>query len=109
MVKKIKELLSNGNDLNIVDERDDNLNTYITTKAKEYLQSKNGAIEDSIVLGWARHFYIESQEDINKEILELSPVKKEVPTPALKKEKKIIETIGDKGEKIKVEQLGFEF
>jgi len=91
MIEKIKELLSSDLELNIDSERDEKLIQYINYKAEIHLNRKNGGIEDSIVIGWARHFYLETQENIDKEIKlvveEKEVIKKEIKKP-IEKEKK---------------------
>ena len=68
MIKMIKELLK---DDKLVQERmkdkeknDKDLIKYINDQAKKHLKSKNGGIEDEIVVGWAKHYYIEKNSDI---------------------------------------------
>ena len=68
MIKTIKKLL---NDDKLVQERmkdkeknDKDLIKYINYQAKKHLKSKNGGIEDEIVIGWAKHYYIEKNSDI---------------------------------------------
>lgn len=40
--------------------------SYIEKKAKEYLDSKNGAILDEIVFGWAREYFILGEAEIDR-------------------------------------------
>ena len=68
MIKMIKELLK---DDKLVQERmkdkeknDKDLIKYINDQAKKHLKSKNGGIEDEIVVGWAKHYYIEKNSNI---------------------------------------------
>lgn len=39
---------------------------YIEDKAKEYLNSKNGAIKDEIVYGWAREYFVLGKAEIDR-------------------------------------------
>jgi outer membrane protein assembly factor BamE (lipoprotein component of BamABCDE complex) len=62
-------------------------------------------------LSWARHFYLESQEDIDKEIKELrgkSYIKQSVNKPVTRKEtkpdKKELKIYNDKGKVVKAIQ-----
>lgn len=59
------------------EKTDELLERYIVSKAREYLDSVNGGIEDEIVYGWAKHFYIEPLEELEKEMEDLRyvPVK----------------------------------
>ena len=68
MIKMIKELLK---DDKLVQERmkdkeknDKDLIKYINDQAKNHLKSRNGGIKDEIVVGWAKHYYIEKNSDI---------------------------------------------
>lgn len=112
LVKQIKELLANDQ-LDLDSARDNQLNDYIVAKAKKELKGKNGAISDDIVLSWARHFYLESKEDIDKEIKELggktysktseknsSSKKKSKP----KQKQKELKMYNDKGKVVKAVQ-----
>lgn len=40
--------------------------SYVEKKAKEYLDSKNGAIKDEIVFGWAREYFILGEAEIDR-------------------------------------------
>ena len=86
----IKTLLERELDTEILDKfdsegKDDKaLDKYITFKAKKELNSKSGALPDEVVLGWARHFYLESKETIDKEM----KVEKPKATPAEPKKTK---------------------
>lgn len=40
--------------------------SYIEKKAKDYLDSKNGAIKDEIVFGWAREYFILGEAEIDR-------------------------------------------
>ena len=59
---------------NAIDQMDENKKTldlmwsYIVNKAKEQLSGKDGAIEDSMVYGWAVHYMIETNEMIQEEM-----------------------------------------
>lgn len=113
LVKGIKELLSNE-DLTIDSKRDKGLNDYIVTKAHKELNGKHGGLSDDIVLSWARHFYLESQETIDKEIKSLGGVKKgttSTPTSSKPKPQKVekdkengIKMYNDKGKVVKAVQ-----
>lgn len=62
----IKKLLDPSD---IDENRSDNkLHHYIVSMARKELNGKEGGLPDNIVLGWARHFYQESQETIDNEI-----------------------------------------
>lgn len=70
MEKRIREMLANENfDLN--PGRDENLKIFIMAKAKKELGGKNGYLSDETVLSWARHFYSEPQEEIDRELKEM--------------------------------------
>lgn len=94
MIEKIKNAIQDDDQvlkgMEDKEKTDDLLKTYIMSKAREHLDNENGAIEDEIVYGWAKHFYIEPLEEIQKENKELQPKpkpqKKEQPKPQPKKE-----------------------
>jgi hypothetical protein len=110
LVETIKTMLSDAQ-LDLEPKRDQQLDDYIIAKAKKELKGKNGAIDDQTVLSWARHFYLESQEDIDKEIKELrgkSYIKQSVNKPVTRKEtkpdKKELKIYNDKGKVVKAIQ-----
>jgi hypothetical protein len=110
LVETIKTMLSNDQ-LDLDSKRDSQLNDYIVAKAKKELDGKNGAIDDKTVLSWARHFYLESKEDIDKEIKELggkSATKTSIHKPNThnqpKPDKKEYKMFNEKGKAVKVIQ-----
>jgi len=86
MVEKIKQHLQDDKqvlaNMGNEDKSDDKLKQYIIANAKQYLDNVNGGIEDEVVFGWARHFYIESEEVISKEMKDyyIKPTKATKPT-----------------------------
>jgi hypothetical protein len=77
MEKLIRKMLASENfDLN--PDRDKNLKIFIIAKAKKELNGVNGYLSDETVLGWARHFYSESQEEIDRELKEMGVSKNQV-------------------------------
>lgn len=76
----VKAILERELDLDIierfedVDKDDKKLEAYLTFKAKKELNSKSGGLPDDMVVGWARHFYLESDEVISKEMKPDTPV-----------------------------------
>lgn len=51
-----------------MDPAKDKLKDYIMFRAKKHLDGKDGAVEDEVVYGWARHYYEEPQSVIDEEI-----------------------------------------
>lgn len=66
-IKRLKEMVTKSENIEL-NKSDELLVEYITKKAQEYLNNTNGAVEDKVVVGWAIHFYNESEETINKEM-----------------------------------------
>lgn len=92
MIEKIKNAIKDDDQVSKgmqdKEKTDDLLKTYILAKAREYLHNENGAIEDEVVYGWAKHFYIEPLEEIKKEREELQPETKPQPKKESKPEPK---------------------
>lgn len=66
MIDKIKELLEKDKFIKFDNEEksDEQLKDYIMWKAKKYLDGKPGAIEEDVVVGWAKHYYLEPNDEI---------------------------------------------
>lgn len=110
LVKDIKKMLADE-DIIIDPKRDTNLNKYIVAKAAKVLNSKHGALSDETVLSWARHFYLELQEDIDKELKSLpktqgitSKSTKEKNEPKPQKSNNDLKMYNDKGKVVKAVQ-----
>lgn len=72
----IKKILIDEN-FKIDNARDKELQTYIMWRGKKELLGVSGYVDDEIVIGWARHFYLESQESINEEMGSIDSVSDE--------------------------------
>jgi hypothetical protein len=93
MIKRIKSMLGDDpevlKNMDHIDKNDKALNDYIIYRAKKKLDGNNGYVSDDMVIGWAKHFYLESKETIDKE-MERSPIKKaksSIVVPKLSKSK----------------------
>lgn len=85
-IEKLKGLVSEDTSIDMSKE-DKYLNQYITFRARKHLEGHSGMVEDDEVVSWAKHFYMESKETIDKE-MEVKPAPKtEEQKPIEKKPK----------------------
>ena len=85
-IEKLKGLVSKDESIEM-NKEDTHLNQYITFRARKHLEGHSGMVDDDEVVSWAKHFYMESKEDIDKE-MEVKPEPQTQEAPKKPKPKK---------------------